>query len=142
MGTTATFGLPYPEGSDQPQVHLDIKAALEEVDLKLPLLISSGVLVGTVPPAGTRLTVQTKTPPAAVTTSAGGDITITFPQAFPNGLCSAHVTNMSGNSVGAWFSCHTATLTQVVARLWTGSSSGAVAVPSTSVVYSLTAVGW
>lgn len=32
MGATALHGYPYPEGSDQPQVHLDVKALADDVD--------------------------------------------------------------------------------------------------------------
>lgn len=47
MGTTANRGYPYPEGSEQPQVHLDIKAALEAVDVDmLALLNRVGGIVG------------------------------------------------------------------------------------------------
>lgn len=140
MGTTTTFALPYPEGSDQPVVHLDLKALGEEVDVSLPLLVSSGALAGVAPSGDDRLVVQTKT--ATATTSAGGDLTITFPQAFGNGLCAVSVVNASGSSVGAWFTIHTPTLTTVVARLYTGQSAGASVVTSTLVTYSLTAVGW
>jgi hypothetical protein len=32
MGSTAVHGYPYPEGSDQPQVHLDVKALADDID--------------------------------------------------------------------------------------------------------------
>lgn len=35
MGLTTNFSLPYPEGSDQPQVHLDVRALAENTDLAL-----------------------------------------------------------------------------------------------------------
>lgn len=47
---------------------------------------SAGALRGTVAPVGTGVTVQTGN--SLITTNAGGDTTLTFPVAFPNGLLS------------------------------------------------------
>lgn len=35
MGTTSTYSFPYPEGSDSPQVHLDLSALAQAVDVAL-----------------------------------------------------------------------------------------------------------
>lgn len=38
MGTTAHSGLPYPDATDLPMVHLDMQALAEEVDERLPIV--------------------------------------------------------------------------------------------------------
>lgn len=42
MGTTAYHDLPYPEGTDLPMVHLDLRALAESVDEDLPIVAPDG----------------------------------------------------------------------------------------------------
>ncbi|HXH36909.1 MAG TPA: hypothetical protein VNJ54_21210 [Plantibacter sp.] len=51
MGSTARHGFPFPEGSAQPLVHLDIKAAVDAIATKVPLR-ASGQQVGTTDAGG------------------------------------------------------------------------------------------
>lgn len=41
MGTTAYHDLPYPEGTDLPMVHLDVRALAEDVDEELPIVAAT-----------------------------------------------------------------------------------------------------
>lgn len=73
MGTTP-MGLPYPESTDQPYVHLDLKALADALDAKIP---RRGQVV--VPAAGSSAT-----------------ITVPFNQPMPGAPTAVTVTVMSG----------------------------------------------
>lgn len=103
MGTTQ-LGLPFPEPTDQPYVHLDLKALAEAIDAKLPRS-------GTVTFPG-----------------AGGSVitTVPFNQPMPGPPVAVHATAYSGSGKTTSVTIRTDTYTADGFRLlMTGMGAGA-----------------
>ena len=105
--TGAPYNLPYPVGTDQPFVHLDIKALAEavaaaldlqfDIDFSGPGMSNSG---GATPPAGTRLLAKVGT--ATITSPASNVFgPVIFPTPFPNNVYAVFVSVYSGVGTAA-----------------------------------------
>lgn len=140
---TTSKGLRYPSSSAAPNVPQDIQNLASDVDGKLFTNGgTTGVMVGTAPPAGTPLV--TKVWLGTLTFNAAGDNTVNFPGgAFPNGLLYASADpNQGGVSPSATFTLATwgASLSTINVKAFQ-QSNGAVAA-STAIAFKLIAVGW
>ncbi|MBC7594534.1 MAG: hypothetical protein H7288_11450 [Kineosporiaceae bacterium] len=103
------------------------------------LTASSGAIAGTAAPAGTVLLKQTIT--GVYASGAAGRWAIAYPATFPNGLLSAQLTLLNGDTYGAALNFY-GTPTQSTATVQILSLSTGAAVPSINPRISLVLEGW
>ena len=100
------------------------------------------VLAGSIPPANARLLEQAGQ--VTVSTSAGGDVTLTFPTAFPNGLLSVQLQRQGFGTYGVTIEVGSdtvpPTLAAYVFRVF--AANGTPVASAAGLKYSFVAIGW
>lgn len=96
MGVTATYSLPYPEGADQPQVHLDLKALADSTDAAVAAQIAGAPGRELLRLDSTGTTTATTVTPVNIAGVDGGTFTLSASRKIRLELHAQTITGASG----------------------------------------------